>query len=349
MIILDTNILYYITEIVKTKPHDMDIKKLRAKIIMENVFISELSIMEFCVHFMNDINIIKYIFQKLRDLEITIAVYPHNRNGDIKERLLPSNILETDKDEEEIRKLIVNTLELRVEIESQFLLFLGINMATIYLGTKIYPDNKKFSEETINLMRKNTLNANRWIMGENNKLAIEIKHILKQYYKDKSGINLKDKIQYFLVDICKYYFEMYYASLTECDFMEYKNNVLSNERQNIINEYLGNDNFYKKLISFKPCDKLISSFLLENIDYNMEFYRKALSRNFSEITIMYYSKLLSKIFMNKKKLEKNCIIDSLLLNYYPKYLLITNDIYLNDHIKSFDANYYTKTRQFLKG
>jgi hypothetical protein len=52
--------------------------------------------------------------------------------------------------------------------------------------------------------------------------------------------------------------------------------------------------------------------------------------------------------MDKKKMDKNCIIDSLLLNHYPKYLLITNDNYLNGHIKSFDENYYTKTQQFLK-
>jgi hypothetical protein len=184
-------------------------------------------------------------------------------------------------------------------------------------------------------------------MGENNKLAVEIKYILKQYYKEKPGINLKDKIQYFLVDICKCYFEMYYASLTECNFMEYKNNVLSSERKKIINEYLDKDDFYKKLILFKTGDKLVSNFLLENIDYNMDFYRKALSKNFNEIVIVYYSKLLRKILMDKKKIEKNCIIDSLLLNYYPKYLLITNDIYLNDHIKSFDGNYFIKAQQFL--
>jgi hypothetical protein len=80
----------------------------------------------------------------------------------------------------------------------------------------------------------------------------------------------------------------------------------------------------------------------------MDFYRNALSKNFSKIVIVYYSKLLRKILIDKKKIEKNCIVDSLLLNYYPKYLLITNDTYLNDHIKSFDANYYIKAQQFIK-
>jgi predicted nucleic acid-binding protein len=214
MIILDTNILYYITEVVETKPHDMDIKELKEKIIRENVFISELSIIELCVHFMNDIDKIKHIFHELEELKIKIAAYPHKRNGDRKERLLPSNILEVERDEEEIRKLIGNALELRVEIESQFLLFWGINMATIYLGTKIYPDNKEFPEKIMNFMKENTLSMNKWIMGENNKLVGGIKSILKQYYKERPCINLKDKIQYFLIDICKCYFEMYYASLT---------------------------------------------------------------------------------------------------------------------------------------
>jgi hypothetical protein len=70
--------------------------------------------------------------------------------------------------------------------------------------------------------------------------------------------------------------------------MKYKNNVLSNERGKIINEYLKNDNFYKKLILFKTGDKLVSDLLLENIGYNMDFYRNALSKNFGEITIVIY-------------------------------------------------------------
>jgi hypothetical protein len=38
-------------------------------------------------------------------------------------------------------------------------------MATIYIGTKIYPDTKKYPEKIMNLTWENILSMSRWIMG----------------------------------------------------------------------------------------------------------------------------------------------------------------------------------------
>ena len=347
-ILLDTNTLYYVAGIEENIPKDIKITNIRQKILQEGAYISELSVVEFCTYFFKKIDKIKILLNKMNELNISIIDYPHYRNGTKHSKIFSVNLNEIKDNALELEKFIVTALEIRISIESQFLLFLGVNLATLYLGSRIYPDKESFPKDILEMFTVNTLNLNHWVMGEDKLLSFTLKKMLLSFYLDNKSVNLKNEISKYLISLCKLYLEMYHTSITGYDFVDFLNGELSAIEKQRIKKSIKSDTFYERLQKIKEGRKLISNILRENLEYNIEFYKISLSNNFNKIVIDYYVVLLNRMLTENKKLDKNNIIDSLLLNYYPEHLIITHDTYLLTHIRNFNLEYHNKILSWFK-
>ena len=349
MVLLDTNYLYYISGVIETLPENINMKNLKRHIQKGQCYISELTVIEFCVHYRNDIDKIKCIINTIKKYNIRIINYPHKLNNRIYEKLFEKSIIDIENNESELIEYINNAFELKIRIESQFILFWSINVATIYLGTNIYPGENYISESIQYMFANNLINLAILITGEEYSLSNNLKNDLRSYYK-KEEKSIKNIILNYTLEICEYYIEMYYTSLENCNFFEFIENYDIfdiNKKEKIVNS-ISSDAFFKKIEKRKnEQKKLVKPSVINTLENNMVLFEKAISKNFNQIVIKYYSKMFTSFFVDNKKIEKNAIIDSLLLNYYPSFIIITNDKYLNEFIAEYDHKYYeniTKTK-----
>ena len=67
------------------------------------------------------------------------------------------------------------------------------------------------------------------------------------------------------------------------------------------------------------------------------------------IIVKYYIVLFKKFFtIGGMKIDKNNIIDSLFLSYYPNYLILTSDNNFLKIIEEIDPNYHGKIMNILE-
>jgi hypothetical protein len=73
-------------------------------------------------------------------------------------------------------------------------------------------------------------------------------------------------------------------------------------------------------------EKLVNKIFIEKLDDKLKYYEDKLYNFMSPSVVKYYIILFKKFFtLDNKKIEKNNVIDSLLLSYYPENLVLTAD------------------------
>ena len=89
----------------------------------------------------------------------------------------------------------------------------------------------------------------------------------------------------------------------------------------------------------------MQSYLLSNLNNYSTALKGLMAKGESNYVCELFKRFLS---LSEKKIEKNDIIDSIYMKYYPKMHLITYDRGILDNIKILDKNYFNEIEQFLK-
>ncbi|GHV03125.1 hypothetical protein FACS189485_05430 [Spirochaetia bacterium] len=350
MLLLDTNSLYYITGVEKKTPPNLDVNKMISEIRHHQRYITELNVLEVCTHYKDDILKIQTLVGEMIKLDIGIIKYPHTINTRKKEKLFEQDIRLIYQNLDELKEFIKNALELRIKIESQFLLFWASNIASLYLATE-FTENGAMIENVPIIFNTNLVCLALLITNEDEMFSMDLKEKLHQFYHDEKSINLKDLIVEFVLSICKYYLEMYYVSLNNCYYIDYFCNIddYNETIKKDVSLKLVNDPYYKRLEKREEEKKiLIPEQLRKILENNLSHYEVKMNRNFHPIVINYYKELFLTFYSEMAKINKNDVIDSLLLNYYPNITILTFDNKLLNFIKQFNPEYYERIEEIKK-
>jgi hypothetical protein len=311
--------IYYISGV--SKHSDLDIEKVKQEISKyEKTCIHELSIVEICTHFCNDLSTIKKMIYQVLELGCTIqpidySLLPINRQSSI---ITNSNGFRKMLDNEKLLDGYVNdSLQTRIFYESEVLNWMSIAITWTYIAI-IHKDSGD-DHEKIKYICENgqAMLASKAFSN----LREILQKILYYFYENPKGFKLKDMIVEYFLDIC----ELFVKSL-------FSNNasIENIEKRRLQKEELISSEFIKELDVF-----------LKNIAKEINNYP------FSNSAITNYYMILFKKFLvcKNKKIEKNDIIDTLLWSFYPQSLVLTAD---NDIVKSMheiDSNYATQIKE----
>jgi hypothetical protein len=343
-VILDTNFIYYLTNIERSK---FDAQKIIENLSQfDHIYISELSMLEIYSHFRNDINTLKKILSILSDLKYPVWPYFDNRNT-----IVNAKFNDMIRDDVFLKYLADDSLRIRIDLEATFLIFWISTISTLFLSTKITKDpikgidnliafNKSFTEMVL------SLNSN------DNKFKSVLRDDLYSYYQSGNESTFKDKIVDYLLNICEFFTIMPHVAENGITFFNFIDNydTYSDELRNEIIYKCANNIFYKQIAKRKTTKKeLIKKDFIDILKNNIDHYTTEMNKYMAHGVVKYHIVLFEKFLtLNGKKIEKNNIIDSLLLSYYPKNLLITADHDFLMIIKEFDNTYYNTIDSFIK-
>jgi len=132
------------------------------------------------------------------------------------------------------------------------------------------------------------------------------------------------------------------SNLSQEELNAFHENLKSNRIRDLVLKQFNNTKLNPDRI---PFFRRFSGELKEFIN---EFEHELITNmNMGKGIVRYYSILLEKLFTTGKKIEKNDMIDSVLLNAYPNFQLLTADKKLRSIIKSLDRDYYLTNEEFL--
>jgi hypothetical protein len=312
----------------------------------DHVYISELSMLEIYSHFRNDVNSLKRILNILSELKYPVRPYFGDRNT-----IVNHKFNEMIKNDEFLKHLTNDSLRIRIDIEATFLIFWISTISTLFLSTKITQEpikkvanlvafNKSFAEMFL------SLNSN------DNKFKSMIWNDLYDYYQSGNESAFKDKIVDYLLDICEFFIIMPHVAEKGISFFDFIDNydAYPDELRSEIIDTAINNMFYKQITKRKLTKReLVKKDFIDILKNNIDCYKIEMDRNMAPGVVRYYIVLFEKFLtLGGKKIEKNNIIDSLLLSYYPENLLITADHDFLMIIKEFDNSYYNEIDSFIK-
>ena len=215
-IILDTNMVYYITNISES---NLDVNKLQLELRDHNFYISELSMLEIYSHFRNDILQLKNILNYLH-----IHKYMVMPSLDDRHKIVNKEFNELiGKDVFFLKCLADDSLRIRIEIESKYLNFWSTCIATIYLAVyyKDDPINKQINKDLSKSIIEAVL-----ILNENHDIySSNLWNVLYDFYNDQNENKLKDKIVDHILNKCMIFTNLLYISHEGIDFLDFIENV----------------------------------------------------------------------------------------------------------------------------
>jgi hypothetical protein len=336
--------IYYISGI--SKPN-FDVNKLQSELSKQSsVYISELSILEIYSHFRNDLLTLKIILNYLHINNYMVLPFLDEKHTIVNNKF---NEL-IGKDDTFLKYLADDSLRIRIEIESRFLNYWSTCIASIYLATyyKNKPINKNINKELSNKIINAII-----ILNENNNIySSNFWNILYDFYSDYDEKLFKDKVVEHILDKCMTFTNLLYVSFEGIDFMDFIENVdkYDADLKERLLKNISDDQFIKKIEKRKQCKKgLIDKSFLQALDDNLEYFENKINKIMNSC-ILKYSIILFKKFLTleNKKIEKNNVIDSLLLSYYPNNLIITSDSDFLKFMEEIDTEYYKKIKTFIE-
>ena len=344
--IIDTNILYYIAEI--GKPCDLDPKKLLAELLsFESVQVSELTILEMFVHFRNE----KRTIVKLIDFLVDKGIGA-NKILNQKYAFVDKDIIIAMQNKFIFDYVVDDSARIKKEIENGYLRFWIFSIAAVYTATKLADEFgemgfnspgflKAYTEIVINLS------------SESSSLGKAIALALDEFYEIEDTSLFKDKIIELTLNMCELLIGLLAVESHNIDFIEYiakhEKGIDDKETNEKISIILNNDKYLtsvrKRRLNKKP---LIQTEMIAEMKTNLVHLENGIFDLAGEGEIKYLKVMFEEFFINKgKKLNKNDIIDSIYLKYYPTWQLITYDGDFLKRINKIDSNYYNSIMLIL--
>jgi hypothetical protein len=325
--------IYYISG--TSNNSDLDVTKIMQEISGNNVFITDLSMLEICTRYRTNLATLKEIIKSLIDLNY--PVIPCLKNG---HKITRSNLISALKDDVFLNFIVNDSFEKKIEFESMILDFLSKNIATVNLTVNHNKDSNNIISFANNLEKASS--------HRSDKLRV----ILHDFYNDDDTRKFKDSVVEYILDLCEIYVYMYHVSDKGLDLFEFFEKFESHpeELKRDIFKKISNDKSLKYIKDRKSQKKgLICKEFIQELDKQLKHYNEKVSAvSNCPTTINYYTILFKKILtLEAKKLEKNDIIDSQLLGYYPNYLILTADKNFIKFINEIDKNYATQINTIL--
>lgn len=355
-IIIDTNILYYWSQVTES---DYSPEKIGAELRANGVpLISELSIMETLVHFRDNKEAVLKILKFIADEKIGILPYFKPEFS-----ILTTDLMELLENDKTFGMIIENAFEKKVNFEADFLSFwlsCIISIVGVYLGIKnIFSDTSK-SEKFFRQYSALVLS----IRDHESFVIPFLKEVLTKFYNDEDEVTLKHSInETYMINV--YVLLINYSCA--------KNNALftqlSSESTDLgeaeiekIMDDLHSDqltkNLFKKLSEEDKEDtKRKGKELFHIKDSEMlkaiNEFKFHLKKDLNNFMIEYFVDMFEKYLVLKdKKINKNDIIDSqIYINVKNGYEFITVDGDLLKIIKRIDEpryNIISKTIEKMK-
>jgi hypothetical protein len=340
--ILDTNMVYYFSEM---SASNYDTKKMISLLKKHGtIYISELSMLEIYSHFRNDLESLKKIINFLSAGKYQIWPY---FNKDL--TIVNKEFNELIKDDKFLKYLADDSLRIRIKMETAFINYWATSIASIYLA--INYNTKPIKGKNVKMFTKNLFNTIVLFKINDNIPSSPLWDILYEFYKNNNESEFKDKIVEYVLDICDIFINLLHVSDKGINFLDFINNYdkYDDKKNEIFENYL-KDSFSRKIEKRRiQQTNLVNKEFIKELDDNLSHYESKVNRFMAPGIVKYYTVLFRKFFtLDNKKIEKNNIIDSLLLSYYPNNLIITAD---NDFLKimnEINPSYYNLIQSFLK-
>lgn len=328
--------VYYITN---TSNSNLNVNKLQLELRNHNFYISELSMLELYSHFRNDILKLKNILNYLHIHKYMVIPYLDNKHTIVNNKF--NDLI--GKDDFFLKCLADESLRVRIEIESKYLNFWSTCIATIYLAVyyKDEPINKQINKELSKSIIEAVL-----ILNENHDIySSNLWNILYDFYKDYDENKLKGKIVDHILNKCMVFTNLLYISYEGIDFWDFLENVnkYDEKLKGKIFLHIFEDRFAKKIEKRKMFEnRLINNSFIQALEDNLKYFENTINITMNPTIVKYYKTLFKKFFtIDGMKIDKNNVIDSLLLSYYPNYHILTSDSCFLKFIEELDPNYHS--------
>lgn len=346
--VIDTNLFYCLIDNTNSKYDSLKLLNFLSQ-EFEHFEISDLSILEMLVAFRNDKDNIKkkLDFIKEKNLYISPLMLPqHNFNG--------IEIINNYESSSYLDKIIEHAYYLKKEIENSYLRFWTCSLASIIVACKSIKKVTKVKQpDYINNLCSIMLNNN----NKDGQLGLYYREVLKEFYESndtyaKRQKKLKDSIINKIFEFSESLYGFTEVEKKGIDFMK----------------IFDPDNTF----TIKEWERIFDSFSDLTI-VSLEKRKKGLKRsftssekNFLQKTLLHYEEKLSsspkmpkgqcsyfrilfeRLLLSKdQKIDKNDVIDSMFMIYYPNKQLLTVDERLQGIIKEINISYYQNTIKVL--
>jgi hypothetical protein len=318
--LLDTNILYYLTGIENTTKYPKEkIEKSLEKIGFNNIYISEISFLELFTHYDDNVKITECFNYLAKN---KIGVFPYLPiNTILKHEYSAINNID------EFKKIKDKIFNIKTDIETDLLNFcvesiIGIIVMTLEKDKPLNSTSKisKYTAQCISLL-----------IGNRIFIKDELKTIITSFYKDKD-YDFKQNLENIILT-------MAYIIGINYSLASYDLTILDKEENKLIDD---DYKFSKKIIS-KMDSGDISIFknkiadILENC---LNSYIDEMKISIPIGTSLYFANLIKKVLLDKRRINKNDLLDSQFLLYKDLLQFITVDEKFLNVIKNVDSNYY---------
>jgi hypothetical protein len=333
--IIDTNVLYYLSSV--SNPASINVTELDRRVFADwnNVYVSELSLMELIAHEGFSINDIQKVLKYITDRKFRIVNFLPRDNTIL-------NIFNLDlTDEKSFKKLKDAIVKKKIDIETELLFFVIIS-AVVMLS--LFFHDRQETETS----KKNILIQTMALVEGNFDFTKEIaKHEIIEFYNTNDSKTFKINVRSFIYSL------LYVASLNnnmakanifidelspEIDAKTVKADLLSDVNKKDI--FI--DKIFTKINGEKPQGILSKKIFWDEIENVKELFINEMGLSGKEVVASYFARYLDKFFKTDKRFDKNNLFDSQFLEYYPQFEIITLDDEFISSIEDIDWEYYNR-------
>jgi hypothetical protein len=346
--VIDTNLFYFLVDDKNSKYDSSKILKCLSQ-EFEHFEISDLSILEMLVAFRNDKNNIKrrLDFIKEKNLYISPLFLPeHNFNG--------ITILSNYENDSYLDKIIKHAYNLKKNMENSYLRFWTCSLASIIVACKSFQQTTKVTQpDYITYLCSIMFNNNK----KDGQLGLYYDKVLNDFYESKESFANRQRIlkESIINKIFEFSESLYGFTEIEKEGIDfYKiynpgNSFTINEWDKIFDTFsdstiIGLEKRKQGLYrNFTASEK-------ENLHNNLRHYEEKLSLSsvIPKGQCSYFRILFERLLLSKnQKIDKNDVIDSMFMIYYPNKQLLTVDERLQGIIKEINESYYQNSITIL--
>lgn len=337
--ILDTNILYYWSGIQPSKFDPIRISKERLG--FESFLLPLWSLIEVVTSTELTTDQKRRIFEFVGQERIGI----HGITMDLS-KLIPSDILERFRSGV-IGEVVAEAAKFKFETERGLLVFLVESCVAVLA---IFYD-AELKLDTAEKRHKFTKQIESLILGNRPFITDQVDLILKTFYATDDGAKMREDIESLV-------YSLFYVASMNFAFAGVNHFVVPNVEETLddvereeLRSNLANNAFLKKIrkkLNTEVCRNLVKEKSHgRSLDGALASFEKEMRITFSSGLTKYYSVLIKKLLTDGTRIEKNDIIDSFLMNYYPAFVVLTAEKRIRTIIKEIDEPYSRHNEAFI--
>lgn len=338
-VIIDTNILYYLSNLYESK-YDAPLLLKLLKENYETILISDFSILEMNTKFYKKRDKLIYLINFMNSNNIGVHL-----NLNKEHQIIDGNTIKQLDNLENFNEYVEKSVNKRKEIELTYLSFFITTISSIYLATKIEEQNissisADFKTNIFSFFYESTLDD-----GESRR---KISNILIKKYNGGSDRDFNNSIIDLIVDNCVELYLLLNLAEKNINIFDAINDSLSPEEKKQMLELQTKSEFTRLQKRKQKERSLVKNEFVDILRNNLARFEAILSEKIPQTQIKYFVNLFSGILLTKEKvIRKNDILDSLIASNYPKEIFLTADTNLQNRIIEIYPEYETLIKETL--